>query len=396
MPLSLLQLSLPKHPGSPSRLRLLAQALASDGSHLRSSSNTFFSAPSRNLAPLSRMPKVKRAKGRATCLRSRLVDPECLQLTVGSFISSGGEPLAQLSFAEVGAQATGVCFCSPAQAAPFIADAQSLSVGALGLLITAEVPPDSQGSARVSSLRFPAVYGPTNEAVLVTGSLLQLGDEEVQIAQGEVTEIESVAAAVCRLSIFQDEWRHEWQQIVDAPIRTLLQHTPELALRRDPACPQTQCHAYHAAVDETVDQLIVDLWGRRYCKAAGGKVPAPDAELFQVYVRVPTSAVTHLVRLQKPGLYVEPRAADGSGPHSACAVIWVPNIDLGQALHLLRTTEKAVSLARINCRYGLRVKKATSASCTKSCAQGRSLSKLGSCTNISYTHCHMGISAPRC
>ena len=301
--------------------------------------------------------KKSRGKGHKPPQSSSLhVDPACLQLTAGSFVSSGGEPLAQLSYAEVGAQATGVCFCSPAQAAPFIADAQSLSVGALGLLITAEVPTDSQGSARISSLRFPAVYGPTNEAVLITGSLLQLGDEEVQIAQSDVAEIESVATAVCRLSIFRDEWKHEWQPIVDAPIRALLQHTPELALCRDPACPQTQCRAFHAAVDETVDQLIVDLWGRHYCKVAGGRVPAPDAELFQVYVRVPTSAICHLVRLQKPGLYVEPRAADGSGPHSAWAVIWVPNIELGQALHLLRTTEKAVSLARINQRYGLRVK----------------------------------------
>ena len=301
--------------------------------------------------------KQSRGKGPKTSqLASLHVDPECLQLTAGSFTSSGGEPLAQLSFAEVGAQATGVCFCSPAQAAPFIADAQSLSVGALGLLITAEVPIESQGSARISSLRFPAVYSPTHEAVLVTGSLLQLGDEDVQIAQGEVTEIESVATAVCRLSIFRDEWKHEWQQIVDAPIRALLQCTPELALCKDPTCPQTQCPAFHAAVDETVDQLIVDLWGRHYCKATGGKVPAMEAELFQVYVRAPTSAVTHLVRLQKSGLYVEPRAADGSGPHSAWAVIWVPNIELSHALHLLRTTEKAVSLARINRRYGLRVK----------------------------------------
>ena len=69
------------------------------------------------------------------------VDPRQLQLPPGSFVSSGGTPLGQLDFDEVQAQATGVCFCTPAQARPFVADAKNLSVDALALLITAPIPP---------------------------------------------------------------------------------------------------------------------------------------------------------------------------------------------------------------------------------------------------------------
>ena len=308
------------------------------------------------------IPRAKRKKQKTASKRPFQaplnIDPANLQLTSGSFESADGEPLAQLSFAEVGSQATGVCFCTPSQAAPFLADPKPLSVGALGLLITAEVPQAAQGLARIASLRFPAIYAPTQEAVLVAGSLLQLGDSDVQVVQGDVSEIESLETAVCKITVYKDEWKHDWAQLLTSPVRCVLQHSPELALCRDPQCPQTHCNAFHAAVDETVEQLLIDVWGRQFTKLAGGKVPPEQAEVFQAYVRVPASALTHLVQVQRSGLYVEPRASDGTGPHPAWAVVWLPGSNLAHAVHLLRTTAKAISLTRLNQRYGLRTKEA--------------------------------------
>ena len=60
----------------------------------------------------------------------------------------------QLAFAEVAAQATGVCFVTAQQ--PFLAGGRHLSVEALGLLTTAELPADLQTALEVKALHlFP-------------------------------------------------------------------------------------------------------------------------------------------------------------------------------------------------------------------------------------------------
>ncbi|CAE7670713.1 unnamed protein product, partial [Symbiodinium sp. CCMP2456] len=285
------------------------------------------------------------------------VDPLQLQLAPGSFTSQSGSPLGQLSFQEVQSQATGICFVTLAQASPFLQESRNLSVDALALVTTAEIAPEDTGIARVTSLRFPAIYAPTQEAILIAGSLVQLGDEDAQLAATDIAEVEHLSTVVCRLSLYRDECKLPWEQLVDAPIRALLQKVPEFQVCRERSCDQS-CPAFHAAVDEVVDHLFLDVWARQWCRLSGSKTKASEADVFQAFVRVPSSAVPHLFRVALPGLYIEPRAADGSGPHSAWAVVWLPGQTLAQALHALRTNAKAVALTRLGTKYGLRTKEA--------------------------------------
>ena len=285
------------------------------------------------------------------------VDPLQLQLAPGSFTSQSGSPLGQLSFQEVQSQATGICFVTLAQASPFLQESRNLSVDALALITTAEIAPDDSGVARVTSLRYPAIYAPTQEAVLIAGSLVQLGDEDAQLAATDIAEVEHLSTVVCRLSLYRDECKLPWEQLVDAPIRALLQKVPEFQVCRDRSCDQN-CPAFHAAVDEVVDHLFLDVWARYWGRLSGGKTKAIEAEVFQAFVRVPSSAVPHLFKVALPGLYIEPRAADGSGPHNAWAVVWLPGHTLAQALHAFKTNAKAVALTRLGTKYGLRTKEA--------------------------------------
>ena len=303
--------------------------------------------------PKARQKKMKAAK---TPLDSSRIDPALLQLASGSFVTASGQPLGQLAYAEVRTQATGVCFCSPQQAAPFIADSCNLSVDALALLITSPLTVEEWGKARVHNFRFPCVYAPTGEAVLIAGALLQLGDEEVQAAPSSVSELECVDTVVCRLSVFRDECKMSWTSIAEAPIRALLQGAPELQVCKSATCDGT-CSLYHPAVDESVEQLFVDVWARRYSRFAGGRAQPADSELFQALVRIPTSALQHLFRAAIPGFYVEPRAPDGSS-HAAWSVVWLPGSSAEQARHFLKTQPKAVALVRLGTKYGLRVREA--------------------------------------
>ncbi|CAE7833753.1 unnamed protein product [Symbiodinium sp. CCMP2592] len=185
----------------------------------------------------------------------------------------------------------------------------------------------------------------------------EIGNAKAKKQRRSGPKVESLDTHVCRLNLFKDESRFKWEELAEAPIRSLLANVKELRVCKDPACNHS-CQCFHPAVEETVDNLFLDIWARSFCKLNGARTAPVTAELFQAYVRVPASAITHLLRLAVPGLYFEPRAADGTGPHPSWAVVWLPGASAQQAQHSLRTTEKAIALARLGTRYGLRTKDA--------------------------------------
>ena len=297
--------------------------------------------------------KHKKVKGKGTkpSVPALSLDPRHLQMSAGSFSSAGGQPLAQLDFSEVQQHATGICFCSVMQALPFLQQYKAISVDALALLTTSAVPGELIGLAPASTLRYPAVYAPTGEAVLVSGHLIQLGDEAAQLTPASIAEVDQIETCVVRIQVYRDQCSIPWDRIVEAPMKAITLQHPELTLcknsgcRQDPSCPR-----FHPAVEEgSLDQLFLDLWGRQYQKLQGGKAGPDDAQVFQVYVRVPATALHHLHRMNVPGVFMEPRAPDGVGPHPAYAAIWLPGADADTARHTLRTCEKAIAIARIGC-----------------------------------------------
>ena len=283
------------------------------------------------------------------------VDPLALQLAPRSFITEGGEPLAQLGFHEVKSQAQGVSFCTAQQLLPFVQNFQSLSVDALALVATSEIPSAMCAGAPVTAIRFPVIYEPTGEAILLQGSMLQLGDETVQLASTNIAEVESVDVITGRVSLYRDELTGGWESVAKAPIRALIQLVPALSLCKDPAC-KGDCHHFHPSVEESVENMLADVWARRFSTADGTRVEAGKAELFQALIRVPSSALKHLQRAATPGFYFEPRSGDGYSAHAGFSVIWLPGKDRAQVLHIARTTERVVAITRINRRFGVRVR----------------------------------------
>ncbi|CAE7925081.1 RTase, partial [Symbiodinium necroappetens] len=163
-----------------------------------------------------RQPRAKKQRAsRSLAVAPLHIDPTQLMLSPGSFVSKSGSPLGQISFAEVQACATGICFCTSTQATPFLEAAKNLSVDALALVTTSEIEAHSYGLANASPLRFPALYAPTQEAILVTGTLIQLGDEEVQLSVADIAEVENLSTVVCRLSVYKDECKLPWERFTE-------------------------------------------------------------------------------------------------------------------------------------------------------------------------------------
>ena len=301
-------------------------------------------------------PKQKKTKAKGRSAKPALqVDPDFLQLVPGSFKSADGQPLAQLALDEVVSQACGVAFCSPQQLAPFLQPYNSLSVDALAVVSTATLPPEACSGAPVTHTQFPAIYAPTGEAILLQGSLLQLGDESVQLEPSNIAEVDRLDTITGRLSLYRDEAAIPWAEIASAPLRTIMQHVPCLRLCRDAQC-NGECPCFHPALEETVDHMILDAWGRSFSKIDGGRASPDQADLFQVLIRVPSSALKLLHKTTAAGLYFEPRACDGHSPHPSFAVVWLPGKDKTQVLHTLRTCDKALAVTRLGRRFGIRVK----------------------------------------
>ena len=284
------------------------------------------------------------------------VDPLALQLAPNTFQATDGGPLCQLGFHEVVPQARGIAFCSAQEFHPFTCNHKPISVEALALITTSAIPQEACSGAPVTSIRFPAIYGPTEEAILLSGSLLQLGDESVQIMTEDIAELEVLETKVVKVSAYRDELQIPWADFHAAPVRRLLAAIPELNLCRDPRCKQdASCHRFHPAVEEQIESVVLDVWNRQFQRSEGGKTEASTAAVFSAHLRIPASALQSIQRAGCTGVYFEPRGATG-GADPDFAVVWLPGQDLAVVRHAFQTTEKAVGLARLGKKYGIRVR----------------------------------------
>ena len=299
----------------------------------------------------------KKLKGSRPKIEASDIDPNQLQLIPGTFeVQSSQIEVKQLPMSEVAAHRSGLAFGRVLEVLPFLRESKSLSLDALAVLTTSRVAPGDQGLLPVQNLRFPAIYVPTQEPILLEGSLINLGDQTViRRQEDEIITTTAIATAVLKLTQYKDEWDEDWAEMVRSPLKTLLQKHPLFTLCNGNKCGGN-CPRYHAPVDTEVDSVILDVWARAWLSLRGKRVPAEQAEVFQVLLRVPDTLVRPLQRLSgSHGLYVEPRLSEAKGTDSSVTVIWIPNGSLAEAQHRLKMAEHGLAVARFANRYGIRV-----------------------------------------
>ncbi|CAE7493588.1 eco47IIM, partial [Symbiodinium pilosum] len=116
------------------------------------------------------------------------------------------------------------------------------------------------------------------------------------------------------------------------------------------------CLKFHAGIDEAPDTVIHEVWARKFQQENGNKATMSEATAFQVFLRIPASALDALQQTTASGVYVEPREPGlATGPSPEYAVIWLPGMDYQAAQHCKRKTDKALALTRIGHKYGVRV-----------------------------------------
>ena len=275
------------------------------------------------------------------------LDPKLLKLDASHFEDEMEVPVEQIDLSQVVADSRGIALCSVADAIPYINEPKNISPEALALLILEDVPADRRAAANIVSLRFPVTYLPTKDPLLVNGCILQLGDIEVRRKiQEEATEMDVSSTTVLKVQIFRDEFSGSWQDVTSAPIRALIAAVPLLKLCSNLQC-NMKCGCFHAAVEDPIDQVIHEIWSRKFLDSAGRQCPSGKADLFIAFMRIAEPALDSLLKVQQDGIYFEPRA---NGPRTA-------NMDFFKdvALHKLKLLSAGMSLVRLKQRYGIRV-----------------------------------------
>jgi len=284
------------------------------------------------------------------------LDPKLLQLIPGHFKDSEGDLIPQIDITQVTADARGIAICNLTDAKPYLSQTSSISTDALALLTLDEIPTSERGVANVAVMRFPVVFGPTNDPLLVHGCIVQLGDIKVNRHQPKdpATSMDISDTQVIKVQAFRDELDLEWAAFVQSPLKCLFQIIPILRLCSTLSCDH-KCGAYHAAVEEPLDQVVHETWGRRFQTVDGKSTSAADATLFTIFLRVAKQVVKELLQVSVSGIYLEPRCDITKQPDPQYSVIWIPGATREIAMHKLKLLTHGIALARMKTRFGIRV-----------------------------------------
>ena len=147
------------------------------------------------------------------------------------FATNCGTPLSQLPLSGVVKNTRGVAFATAAEAHKYMTEGKFISM---------------------HTLRVPAIYKATMEPVLLECTSVPLGDQDVDPKTNKsAPEVAVFASVLFRTHVFRDLWEaeHQWNELVDHPVRCLVSTFPLLRLRKDRDC-QGPCNMYHPSIDE--------------------------------------------------------------------------------------------------------------------------------------------------
>ena len=281
--------------------------------------------------------------------------PEEIELMPGSFLDQEDDEVPVITKPEVSADARGIALVSLEFAAELATHSHNLSVDALAVVTLGAMSGVKEEDS--PTIQFPGVFLPTKEPILITGTLLQLGD--VKIHRKPLDGAPQVAALdteVIRLQAFRDLFGEAWAILLKGPLKHIIAVLPGLQYCDGKECLKG-CAKFHAAIEEEVSTAILDAWGWKWSTVEGKVCKQNVAELFSIYVRIPSSGLTSLLQTSGwNGIFVEPRLDGQQGAHTAYKVIWLHrSATLDEALKFKREQEMVIGLARMQNKFGLRV-----------------------------------------
>eukprot|EP00435_Cladocopium_sp_Y103_P006978 s3515_g2.t1 len=284
------------------------------------------------------------------------LDPEQFELNPNHFKDEDDMPVNQIHYDDVETEARGVALCTIEMARPFLEKPSVISTDALALLLLDKPAPEVITKAGLHSIIIPAKFKGTEEHTLVYGYILQLGDSKItRESASKDSSPDIVNTKVIKFQIFRDQLTLDWDRFATAPIRALVSAMDALQLCKGASCG-AHCGKFHPGLDETIDNVIFELWARSFFDEQGRKAAPDHAHLFTVFMRVPEGALAKILSTTPVGVYAEPRGTQPREHDLNYKVVWLPGHSAEEAAHCCPTCDKAISLVRLKTKYGVRVK----------------------------------------
>ena len=262
--------------------------------------------------------------------------PEVLSIPNMIFKQGTDEAVQQIPFAAIGTDSKGVVLVTAEQATPYLALQQPISKYGLALLVLDHSHTVCSGVGQV--IRFPAQCHATNEPIIATARLIQLGQIEISrhLPESQL-RVEEVQTSVIRVVVYRDEFEDDWSAFVQHPVKHVLKNCAEL---------QSTTHS---------DLEILDVWDRQFVNMKLEKVKATESSIFIVTIRV--KGIEHKALLTSTsvgGMYVEPRTDDGRKPSPDYRVVWLQKVNKATAISAVQSSRQWASIVRSGNRFGIR------------------------------------------
>ncbi|CAL1131110.1 unnamed protein product, partial [Cladocopium goreaui] len=260
-----------------------------------------------------------------------------VQIPPGIFQQQDGTPLVQVNINEIHVKQRGVVVLNIQDAKPYLHLHAPLSKEGIGMLIldfqSDELPTQHQ------VIKFPANCPETQEPMILTAALVQLGAQAVtRLMPAQPAGIEQIETKVVRAVLYKDQYPNAWDALVAKPVKAMLTMD-------------------HFSQLESSD--ILDVWDRQFLNKQYQRVRPDQADLFSVVFRLSADKASQVMTHNSvDGVFFEPRTESGREPCCLHRIVWLPKKSFADTVVAKQATPVETAIARSGDRFGLRVNKA--------------------------------------
>ena len=258
-----------------------------------------------------------------------------LSIPDGVFKQEDGKILSHLQSQQIGPNSCGITILDQADAEPILRLARPVTQQGLGVMVLAT----NTNSAEHANppVRFPAICNSSQEPVLVSGYLYQLGKQQVMRHEpANKIAVEETQVEAVRCLVYKDQAADLWGNMQKQPVKAIFENVPLL----NPLGGKVK---------------VVDVWDRQWLTKRFEKAKQQAADLFVCSIRIEAEHLDELLASSSNhGIYFEPRTQCGRHPSPNYHVTWLKQPNYQDAKYSQQTSPQTTTLVRYGDRYGLR------------------------------------------
>ena len=259
-----------------------------------------------------------------------------VQVPHGVFRQQDGTVLGPLHINEVGPTAKGILVLDQEDCQATLRLPKPVSPHGLAVIVLATA--ENATAHPMDSIRFPALCLSTQEPLIASGYMYQLGSQTVTRHEPQTKlAIEERETETVRCLVYKDQAGSFWEDIQSHPVKHIFQAEPLLNSVSGSQSP------------------VIDVWDRQWVSKKYEKVRPANAEVFLFSFRMNAEPLEELVaKSGQNGIFWEPRSSCGRYPNANYHVTWLQSMTFQDAKYAQQTSPQATSLARHGDRFGLR------------------------------------------